>query len=58
MRAAVAEGPCFCGGCRRCLHDQGQDCGVKGCKSCEQVAMDQIETDEIMAEAREEADRG
>ena len=24
-------GPCMCGGCRRCLHDQGYHCGEVSC---------------------------
>jgi hypothetical protein len=27
-------GPCMCGGCKRCLHDQGYDCGDELCKRC------------------------
>ncbi len=27
-------GPCMCGGCRRCLHDQGIDCGNPDCRIC------------------------
>ena len=27
-------GPCMCGGCRRCLHDQGVHCGDENCRRC------------------------
>ena len=27
-------GPCMCGGCRQCLHDQGYYCGDLDCKVC------------------------
>lgn len=26
--------PCYCGGCRQCLHDQGADCGAPDCRVC------------------------
>jgi len=28
-------GPCLCGGCTRCLHDQGYWCGNEQCTQCE-----------------------
>jgi len=31
-------GPCMCGGCVRCLHDQGQHCGNQHCESCRRMA--------------------
>lgn len=27
-------GPCMCGGCPRCLHDQGYHCGNEQCAKC------------------------
>jgi len=27
----IGAGPCMCGGCRRCLHDQGHHCGDVSC---------------------------
>lgn len=30
----MSEQPCMCDSCRRCLHDQGQDCGHPECSTC------------------------
>lgn len=31
------DGPCMCGGCRRCMHDQGLHCGEVRCCGPEPV---------------------
>lgn len=40
-------GPCMCGGCRRCLHDQGLHCGDESCCGPLEPEIDEIELERL-----------